>query len=510
MTAIRLAVLAVFLCASFSPALADERNLQRCRAAVTRANANAAGCVGAQIASSIRSSSNREYDCAGELLNRYERVLSQTGADPVACGATSEHSASVIMQLEKSIDYVDSFTTGRFEILAQNLSSPRGLTCAPSGDSALVYVAEAGSGGTTESEFYIAADGRPAFVGNSGAVGRLNANLTYERVIEGLPSSAAADSGGGFLDANGPNDVAFFDNGEMAIIMGLASNANIRDTLTTPGSEKFGTVLTADGEILVDLADYERMNNSDGRLIPEACGFSSFVADKTSNPFRASGGETISVVDSGANAVLSVNELGKVKVLAANFLDQLQSMPDLSAFFPAGQALCPPSGPGLPPAGPLPAQSVPTGIACTAASEVCSAGPAGIGCEAREGEEICVVSELTGLPFAPGSANIYDISTSELEYPIVASGFTTLIDLAFGEGNALFALEYSRNGLPGIFGVSPAIGGLYALTPDGLRQQLDGRRLEAPNGVVVCDGDLYVTDRTRNAGEGRILRYRFD
>ena len=98
-----------------------------------------------------------------------------------------------------------------------------------------MYVAEAGKGGSTENEFYIAADGRPAFVGDSGAVGRVRTDLSYERVMTGLASSAAADSVGGFLDANGPNDVIFFDTGEMAVVMGLATNLTVREGLTSPG-----------------------------------------------------------------------------------------------------------------------------------------------------------------------------------------------------------------------------------------------------------------------------------
>ena len=399
----------------------------------------------------------------------------------------------MISSLTRSLSYVESFPTGTFEVLVRNLESPRGLSCAPPGDPALVYVAEAGKGGSTENEFYIAADGRPAFIGKTGAVGRINPDLSYDRVVEGLPSSAAFDEGGGFLDANGPNDVAFFDNGKMAIVMGLASNADIRDGLTTSTATKFGTLLDEDGDIIADLAEFERANNSDGRKIPEGCGLQSFVDDHTSNPFRARSGQAIQVVDPGANSVLEVEASGLITVVASNFPDQMQTMPDLSAIFPGGQDSCPPDGPGLPPAGPIPSQPVPTSISCPVEGS----------------DDGCLVGELTGLPFATGSANVYDISTGAVEYPTNQSGFTTVVDLAHASNGDLYVVEYARKGLAGVFGVVPPLGGLYRIG-GGVKQQLDGGSLTGPNGVAICGDNLYLTDRTRNAGEGRVLRMKLD
>ncbi len=466
-------------------------SLNRCRIAVTKANTQAASCVGSSLRQNLRGRDPHENRCEEKLERRYAKAAlrSKCGDEcRSACGATAEKASSVITQLEQALAFPESFATGSFEVVAQGLDSPRGLSCAPAGDPALVYVAEAGKGGSTENEFYIAADGRPAFVGDSGAVGRVRTDLSYERVMTGLASSAAADSVGGFLDANGPNDVIFFDTGEMAVVMGLATNLTVREGLTSPGAEKLGTLLDREGEIIADLALFEGEQNSDGRMIPEGCGLASFVADYTSNPFRGQGGAAALIVDPGANSVLSVQPSGDIEVIASDFPDQIQSMPDLSPVLGGNQTTCPPLGPGLPPAGPLPSQSVPTSIACPTDSSL----------------EGCLVGELTGLPFALGSANVYNISPPN-DYAVSASGFTTIVDVAMDDNGTLFVLEYARRGLPGIFGILPPLGGLYRID-QGIRTQLDGGTLTAPNGLAVCDGYLYLSDLTRIAGQGRILR----
>lgn len=470
----------------------DADELKRCRVAVTKANTQAAKCVGAGLARGLRGKKSDSSYCEERLVARYEKAAKRLRCGEEcrsACGAQAENANAVIEQLQETLAFSGFLSTGSFEIVAEGLDSPRGLSCAPEGDSSLVYVAEAGRGGSTENEFYIAADGRPAFLGQSGAVGRVQSDLSYERILTGLPSSAAADQTGGFLDANGPNDVIFLGPGEMAVVMGLASNLSVRETLQTPGAEKLGTLLDASGEIIADLARFEGERNSDGRLIPTGCGLMTFSDDYTSNPFRGRGGDKALIVDPGANAVLAVDDSGQIEVVAADFPDQIQPMPDLSVFFPAGQSLCPPQGPGLPPAGPMPSQSVPTSLACPS----------------EDGIDGCVVGELTGLPFTLGSARIYNLSPGEPEYTIAASGFTTIVDTALDDQGTLFVLEYARGGLPEIFGMTPPQGGLYRID-QGLKTQLDGGKLTAPNGLAVCNGYLYVSDLTQVAGEGRILR----
>ena len=304
---------AVVLILFFAP-VASGSDLEQCRLEVTRTYVKASHCVGRNLSRALLGGPDRSEQGQRQFERRDRRILRKIHSDPVACGATPEHAAAVIRDLRTDLDPIERFSTGEFEILARNLSSPRRIACSPQEGDSLVSVAEAGQGGDTENPFYIAADGRPAFVENSGAVGRLNADLNYPRVREGLPSSAAVDEGGGFLDANGPNEIAFFSDGEMTIVMGLASNT--------------------------------------------------------------------------------------------------------------------------------------------------------------ETDEGCLVGELTGLPFTQNSARVYNISTEDEGDPIAAEGFTTIVDLSHDTRGDLFVLEYARRRLPGIFGLTPPLGGLIKVSPDGLRQQL--------------------------------------
>lgn len=86
--------------------------------------------------------------------------------------------------------------------------------------------------------------------------------------------------------------------------------------------------------------------------------------------------------------------------------------------------------------------------------------------------------------------------------PTVAwSGFTTVIDLAFGPDGSLYVLEHSTGPL---FFALP--GSLLKVAPDGTRTTvIDG--LTRPGSVAVGpDGALYVSNRSISIGTGEVLR----
>src|SRR5262249_16872211 len=56
------------------------------------------------------------------------------------------------------------------------------------------------------------------------------------------------------------------------------------------------------------------------------------------------------------------------------------------------------------------------------------------------------VSELTGFPFTVGAARIWRIAPDG-SASIYATGFTNIIDLAFGPDHKLYVLEIAKNGL---------------------------------------------------------------
>jgi sugar lactone lactonase YvrE len=110
------------------------------------------------------------------------------------------------------------------------------------------------------------------------------------------------------------------------------------------------------------------------------------------------------------------------------------------------------------------------------------------------------VAELSGVPFATGAANIYRVVPGEA--PTVAwSGFTTVIDIAFGPDGSLYVLEHSTG--PVFFALP---GRLLRVAPDGTRTTvIDG--LTRPGSVAVGpDGALFVSNRSISIGTGEVLR----
>jgi hypothetical protein len=88
------------------------------------------------------------------------------------------------------------------------------------------------------------------------------------------------------------------------------------------------------------------------------------------------------------------------------------------------------------------------------------------------------VSELTGVPFGAGAANIYRVVPGQA--PTVAwSGFTTVIDIAFGPDGSLYVLEHSTG--PASFALS---GRLVKAAPDGTRTTVIAG-LTRPGSVAV-------------------------
>ena len=57
------------------------------------------------------------------------------------------------------------------------------------------------------------------------------------------------------------------------------------------------------------------------------------------------------------------------------------------------------------------------------------------------------VGQLTGFPFPPGAANVWAV-TPDGSKTVYASGFTNIIDIAWGPKGSLYVLEIAANGLP--------------------------------------------------------------
>lgn len=332
-------------------------------------------------------------------------------------------------------------------VLMTGLDSPRGLAFGPDGS---LYVAEAGRGGPPGSPTVLLGSGETARFGTTGALTRLR-NGVQERVVTGLPSLAPATGSG-----NGFQDIAFGPAGEVYGLVGFGADPNLRSGLGADGA-LLGQLVRLDltggsATALADLAAHEATFNPDGgpRLNTQPFGFAVTPA----------GGFV--VADAGGNTVLGVAADGTVTTLAV--------LPTrLNPLFPVG---------------PPRFESVPTTVAL---------GPDGA----------TYVGQLTGFPYVVGAANVYRLDPVTGDPVVAYSGFTNIIDLAFGPDGSLYVLQISTNGLRG----PPSPGALYRIDPAGVRTQIPVDGLLFPTAVAVGpDGALYVSNFGTSAGGGQVLR----
>jgi hypothetical protein len=305
------------------------------------------------------------------------------------------------------------------------------------GPEGALYVAEAGRGGPGPCIFLRPVP-MPFCYGPTGAVSRLWRG-EQERVATGLPSYAGPAG-----DATGPHDISFLGRGGAYVTIGLGFEGQPRSALAGVG-DQFGWLvhMPASGgwRPVADIAAYEFAANPGGGPVD-------------SNPYGllAEPGSRV-VADAGANALLRVAANGDISTLAV-FPSRAQ-----------GRST----------------DAVPTAVAV---------GPDGA----------YYVSELSGVPFAAGAANIYRVVPGHT--PTMAwSGFTTVIDIAFGPDGNLYVLEHSTG--PVFFGLP---GRLLKVAPDGTRTTvIDG--LIRPGSVAVGpDGALYVSNHSVSIGTGEVLR----
>ncbi|HEX9207414.1 MAG TPA: ScyD/ScyE family protein [Steroidobacteraceae bacterium] len=342
-------------------------------------------------------------------------------------------------------------------VIATGLVNPKGIDQSPSG---ALYVAEAGNGGSDCTSV------TGACFGLTGAVSKVDPTGVQPavRVVSGLPSIY---SGSPRL-AVGPNDVSFSRYGAPTVIMGLGGNLPVRDKLG-PAGANLGRILRLDldegtAKPVADISAFEQSSNPDGGAID-------------SNPYgiEAQPGEW-AVADAGGNSLVRAAPNGRTQLLAV-FPNQMVQGPN----------------------GMMPSQAVPTSV---------TKGPDGY----------YYVGTLTGFPFATGSAKVWKVPPWGGTPELCASGFTTIVDVAFDPDGRLYVLEIS-SGLR--FPPTPPP---PPLLPPGKLKRVDqcgatpttvyansdpnaGPVLEYPGGVVIgLDGAAYVTNKTLSSGGGEVLR----
>jgi hypothetical protein len=360
-------------------------------------------------------------------------------------------------------------------VVADGLLNPRGISVTADGT---IYVAEAGAGGPTKVAGVDLGPERPATVcvGETGGVTQIRHGV-QQRLVS-LPSVAGAAEDGscnpaeiGFA-ATGPHDVALGGKGTLSVAIGLGGSPDAREVLAAavPSATSFGTLMRVlpnhKTKVLADLAAYEGENDPDG-------------AGPDSNPYSVAvlGNGKRLAVDAGGNTLLTVSRHGRIST-AAVFREVVRPVPELS---------CGPV-PGLPPAGtPIPSQAVPTSVAV---------GP----------DSAYYVGQLTGFPFTPGEAKVYRVDPRTGAVSVFASGFTAIVDIAFGPDGSLYVVEIARHGLLEAEVCGDFEGALIKVS-NGVQAEIPVPGLVAPGGVAVAkDGALYVTNRSIFPGGGQVLR----
>jgi sugar lactone lactonase YvrE len=113
------------------------------------------------------------------------------------------------------------------------------------------------------------------------------------------------------------------------------------------------------------------------------------------------------------------------------------------------------------------------------------------------------VGQLTGFPFPVGGASVWRVPTQGGAPEVHESGFTNIIDVAFGHDGSLYVLEFAKNGLL----AGPPAGRLTRIAPGGVRSVIAENGLIAPGGVAIGpDGGIYLTNFGTSAGGGQVVR----
>jgi hypothetical protein len=329
-------------------------------------------------------------------------------------------------------------------VIASGLDNPRGLAFGPDG---ALYVAEAGRGGTS-TLCDVGGNGQPRCYGPTGAITRISGIGIHGRVVTGLPSLAGASG----MDALGPADIDFGFNSAWVTI-GFGADPRQRSVYEAAGI-RFGSLVRVTGieqwAYVTEISDHEISSNPDGNAID-------------SNPFGLRLlSDRVIVADAGANALLQIGQFGQTTTLAV---------------FPRRMV------------GPAMIDAVPTSVAV---------GPDGS----------YFVGELTGAPFPVGAARVYRVPANGGTPVVVATGFTTVIDVAFDLArNAAYVLEHDADGI--IPPIGPGLDGRLVRidTTTGARTVVASAGLVKPGGLAIgSDGAVYVTRRAGLAGLGDVVR----
>jgi hypothetical protein len=99
------------------------------------------------------------------------------------------------------------------------------------------------------------------------------------------------------------------------------------------------------------------------------------------------------------------------------------------------------------------------------------------------------IGELSGIDAGPGQARIWRMIPGQ-KPRVWATGFNSILGLAFGPDGTLYVCEFSRN-----FAADDPHGDVVRIAPDGGRTTLGAGQLFRPGGIAVgSDGTIYVSN----------------
>jgi hypothetical protein len=327
------------------------------------------------------------------------------------------------------------------------------VAIAPDGN---LVLSEAGRGGN--GLCLTSGSGNSVCYGTSGALGLFNFSTnSYSRAITGLPSLARQTSP--YEDATGLNKLTFNGSGQL---MGVFGNEGGASPFPVPTGQLFGRTVSIDlaGSSVSPLANitaFEVSNNPHPTAVD-------------SNPWDlAVRGSDTYVTDAAGNSLLKADSANANQVsLVHVFPNKIVNTPDNA----------PPSF-GFPPE--VSAQTVPTGLTIGSDGDL-------------------YIAQLSGLPFAPGSADVFRYDFVKNKVTTFASGFSNLVDIAAGPDNSLYLLQYRND-----FWASPTGSILkLGLGLDGSVETLFSGLTNPTSLAVAPDGTIYVTNNG-NGINGELL-----
>jgi len=360
-------------------------------------------------------------------------------------------------------------TGPRIDVVARNLDSPRHLAFDWRGN---LYVAEAGKGGS--GPCFIGGEQVPACMGDTGAVTKVDRWGHQFRIAEHLASYANTPGNDNAIGPHGITvigDQVFVTNGGPTEPKDTAGTTISRDQLAAQNgvANLFGQLLRLrrhgqEPQPIGDIWAFERAVN------PDKAGGGNPAVD--SNPVDVLfDGRRFVVADAGGNAIDLVRPFGPFSTRVSNL-----------AVFPNRLVDNPLGGPQVP------MQAVPTSVVL---------GP----------DHQYYVSQLTGFPFPVGGANVYRVDPRTGATSVVASGFTNIMDLAFGPDGTLYVLEIDHDSLLPPIGPKND-GAIFAISRRGEKRQiaLPEGSLPMPGGITVGRRGLYVTINSGKPAIGEVVR----